>query len=637
MLELRRPIHDGSLILSRNSFRVFAFVTVSMLVSATLLKAQFQAKVDYPVTAGAYAVAVGDFNRGGKPDLAVTSGFGGHAVSVLLGNGDGTFQTDLIYMVGFNPIFVVVADFNGDGKLDLAVVDDGIAGGNGSVSILLGNGDGTFQAKVDYDAGVRPSWAAVADFNGDGKPDLVVTHEVWSRVFLGRGDGSFQPGIDYSSGGGVNAVAVADFNGDGIPDLVTANGTEANGFGASVLLGVGDGTFQFPADYRTGGSPIAIATGDFSADGKPDLVVPLINTGFPANTLSVLLGKGDGTLLTSSPYVTGFLPFFVTVANLDGDGKEDLAVANQCGTDSSCLSNGSISILLGNGDGTFQGQVQYQTGMTPTSLAIADFNADGKPDIAVANSRSNTVSIFLNAAVSFAHFPTSTSITSSGSPAAFRQSVNFSATLTPGFSGAPTGTITFKDGRSTLRAVPLSGNHASLTASGLVVGKHFITANYGGDAIFTSSTSPGLAQIVPGSLGLGIPVGGTTSATVQAGATASYTLSIGGQGIGGAASITCTGAPTGATCTVPGSLIVDSNTPSPFTVTVSTTSRTLAASMSRGPLLLVAISSLAMIALALMSHRSVPSRAASRATRMLSLTSSLFLCSQALPARSLKG
>jgi hypothetical protein len=183
-------------------------------------------------------VAVADFNGDGIPDLAV----GGSGVSTLLGNGDGTFQAAVHYSAGSTPHSVAVGDFNRDGIPGLAVAND--AAPSGAVSVLLGNGDGTFQAAVKYTTGSQAAAVAVADLNGDGNLDLAVTVQVSNKVnvLLGKGDGTFQAAVNYSAGGGDSpaprSLLVGDFNGDGVPDLAAANST------VSVLLGKGDGTFR---------------------------------------------------------------------------------------------------------------------------------------------------------------------------------------------------------------------------------------------------------------------------------------------------------------------------------------------------------------------------------------------------------
>ena len=303
---------------------------------------------------------------------------GSNTVSVLLGNGDGTFQPKVDYETGTYPTSVAVGDFNGDGRADLAVANSV----SNNVSVLLGNGNGTFQAKVDYGVGTNPTSVAVADFNGDGKADLAVASGSNNvSVLLGNGNGTFQPKVDYETGTYPTSVAVGDFNGDGRADLVVANYSSKS---VSVLLGNGDGTFRPKADFGTGTNPTSVALADFNGDGKADLAVA--NSG--SNNVSVLLGNGDGTFQPKVDYGTGTYPTSVAVGDFNGDGRADLVVANWW------TNSNSVSVLIGNGDGTFQSRADYSTGLKPSSVAVADFDGDGRPDLAVATS--STVSVLLN-------------------------------------------------------------------------------------------------------------------------------------------------------------------------------------------------------------------------------------------------
>ncbi len=276
---------------------------------------------------------------------------------------------------GMTPIAVTVADFNLDGKPDLLVVNYALA----SVAVLLGDGAGGFGPPINSTVFSRPVAVAVGDFNRDGKPDIVVAsfsaYAVW--VLLGNGDGSFGLAAQQTVGDHPDAVVVADFNGDGKLDIAAAN---YNSSSVSVLLGNGDGSFQPAVNYPVGNHPTSIAVGDFNSDGKLDLVT--------ANgSVSVLLGNGNGTFQPAVNYTVGTYPQSVVVGDLNADGKPDLAVSNG--------SSNNISVLLGNGDGTFLPAVNYAVGTQPMSVAIADFNLDGKPDLATANLASNNLSVLL--------------------------------------------------------------------------------------------------------------------------------------------------------------------------------------------------------------------------------------------------
>jgi hypothetical protein len=336
---------------------------------------------DFTIGSDATSIANGDFNGDGRLDLVVADS----GVHVLLGNGDGTFQPAVDYGPGSNSEFVVVGDFNGDGKLDLAVTNSGL-------SVLLGNGDGTFQPAVNYSAGSGPFSIAVGDFNGDGRLDIAVSNFQSDNVsvLLGNGDGTFQPAVNYSAGSVPFSIAVGDFNGDGKLDLAVANSGDSN---VSVLLGNGDGTFQPAANYSAGSDPLSIAVGDFNGDGKLDLAVANLlsgNTG-PSGVM-ILLGNGDGTFQPAVNYdaASSSSKGFVAVAlgDFNADGKLDLAVANQA-NDST-----NVAILLGNGDGTFQSATNYGAG-SKWPVAVGDFNGSGRSSLAVGGAVNSTVSILL--------------------------------------------------------------------------------------------------------------------------------------------------------------------------------------------------------------------------------------------------
>ena len=330
----------------------------------------------FSVGSSPFSIATGEFNGDGKLDLAVANDFS-NSVSILLGNGDGTFRPAAAYSAGSGPIAIAVGDFNADGKLDLAIANNG----SGDVTVFLGNGDGTFQPGVAYSAGSGPIAVAAGDFNADGKLDLAVANNGSGdvTVLLGRGNGTFEPGAIYTTGQGASSVAVGDFNEDGKLDLAVTNNISNN---VSILLGKGDGTFQPHADYSAGNSPGSAVVADFNGDGNLDLA--LADT--LGNQVSVLLGNGDGTFQSAAAiYNAGFEPS-LAVGDLNGDGKLDLAVAN--------IGSGDVTVLLGNGDGTFQPTVTYTTGQGAISIAVGDFNGDGKLDLAVPGT-SSTVSILL--------------------------------------------------------------------------------------------------------------------------------------------------------------------------------------------------------------------------------------------------
>jgi hypothetical protein len=290
-----------------------------------------------PSALGTRSVAVGDFNKDGNSDL-VTANYTTNDVSLLLGNGDGTFGAATYFGVGSGPDTVNVADFNGDGNSDLATANQSSA----NVSILLGNGNGTFGAATNLSVGSGPGFVAVGDFNKDGKSDLAVTNFGPNTVsiLLQNANGTFGAATNFTVGNDPYYIAIEDFNGDNNLDLATSNASSDN---VSILLGTGTGNFSAATNFSIATRPQNIASGDFNADGKVDLAIATESS----DNVSVLFGSGNGSFGTVTTFVVGDRPQGIVVGDFNKDGLSDLAVANHADGKTSILLNTSPAVNFG--------------------------------------------------------------------------------------------------------------------------------------------------------------------------------------------------------------------------------------------------------------------------------------------------
>ncbi|MBD2005175.1 MULTISPECIES: DUF4347 domain-containing protein [Cyanophyceae] len=356
-----------------------AFLPAALANYNFVLPVSFAPATNFGVGTEPSSLVVGDFNGDKILDL-VTANLESDNVSVLLGKGDGTFNSASNISVGSGPYSVAIGDINGDKILDLATANYN----SYTSSILLGKGDGTFNSPSNVSHQQFPYSVGIGDFNGDGKGDLVTAKNSDYNnisVSLSNGDGTFKSANNTSIGNGPRFVAIGDINGDGKADLAIPNYFSKD---VSVLLSNGDGTFKSSSQLSVGSSFFSVAIGDINGDGKADLATANFQS---SNNVSVFLGKGDGTFNTASNLSAGSYPYSVAIGDIDGDGKADLVTADAY--------SDTASVLLGNGDGTFNSASNFRVGSLPQYVAIGDFNGDGKLDLATANYRSNNVSVLL--------------------------------------------------------------------------------------------------------------------------------------------------------------------------------------------------------------------------------------------------
>jgi hypothetical protein len=377
---------------AKNLFYTSLLLTTSCLLPTADGFAQFCYAKNIPTDSVNFSIVNADFNKDGFEDLATVAM--DSLVSVLLGDGKGNFASPANFNIGSGAMgmSVISQDFNKDGKLDLATADMM----NMNVAVLLGNGDGTFGAPTTFSVAPTPYMLVSADFNKDGNFDIATANNYSSNnvsILLGHGNGTFGNAINYSvsSSLGTSSIATADFNKDGNPDLVVGN-SDTNY--VSVMLGHGDGSFASASNLVVGiylsSWPQSVICVDLNADNNVDIVSA--NGG--DNTVSVLLGHGNGIFANDTSFAVSPSGHqnnhsqSVAAADFNKDGKMDLATAN--------LGSYDVSILLSDGAGGFRDVANFAVGVYPYMLTCADFNKDTAIDIAVANANSNEISILLN-------------------------------------------------------------------------------------------------------------------------------------------------------------------------------------------------------------------------------------------------
>jgi Bacterial Ig-like domain (group 3)/FG-GAP-like repeat len=531
----------------------------------------------------ALGIAVGDFNGDKKPDLAVVNNAGTTSANVaILTNGSTpgsvVFTATQLPNLSTLATEITVADLNNDGKLDLIVPLWGTNATPGTnVAVLLGNGNGTFTAKPDFNLGFdNPYYATVGDFNGDGKVDIAVTledqtnaHKQGMAVALGNGDGTFQAAsfvstitssqnsnLDEPFPGYVKAV---DLDRDGKLDLVYTNKKYGT---VGILYGAGDGTFYDPLEFAAGAKAYGLALADINGDGALDVVTSSNARDFVGVTV-LLNTSGDTTVENppSSNNVSRGTPVTFS-ANVTGSTVQGVT-AVPTGT-VSFIDNGTNDL----GSGTLSGGVATLTSAsleTGANSVVARYNGD--PHYLVSTSATQMVTVT-------GQTGTTTALTSSVNPSNFGAPVTFSATVASTLAGdtlVPTGTVSFKDGSTVLGPGTLNSlGVATLSTSTLAVGTHSVTATYGGDTTFTGSTSAGLNQVVNAS-DYTLTANPTSPPAVNPGSAATITITVapinGYNGTVSFAPASCTGLPTGASCSFKPSSVTGSGT---TTLTIST-------------------------------------------------------------------
>jgi hypothetical protein len=362
------------------SFSLTCLLTFSLTGHTSTV--QFNGPTAFPVGTTPNAVVAVDLDGDGKIDIAVANQSG--TISILLGNGDGSFLPANTFSAGTQINSVAAADLNGDSSPDLIIRDSTLT--STQVGILLNNGDATFGPVQMLPGITLASSFAVSDVDGDLKTDIVAgdTGATVVHVFLGKGDGTFHSPLNFSSSFAPRSIDIADFNGDSKPDLAI---TGFNGF--NVCLGNGDGTFQMPLFVSTGFFT-TISTADLNQDGKTDVAAFVSNIFNHNKFFLTRLGNGDGTFQSSQSVgaSSGTLSLLV---DFDGDQIPDVVAEG----------GGSVFVLLNHGDATFQAPLSTVAGASSGGMAASDLNSDGATDLIVTNPGENTVSVLLNAGTLF--------------------------------------------------------------------------------------------------------------------------------------------------------------------------------------------------------------------------------------------
>lgn len=535
------------------------------------------------VTPGSFVVS--DFNGDGKPDLAVadtpaTSVGATGTISIYLNQAGSLSAVPIVTSLQNGDLCgtILVGDLNGDGKMDLVV---GTRYANQVILVLLGNGDGTFKQLPEIPGSVTFISGKIADFNNDGHPDLFLGGNGSPYLYLGNGDGTFVPQSipNGSMPGNYQSVAAGNFHGGKNLDAIAADYNNPPYTPGSIDAFPGDGTGHLanPAFIKPASIPypLTVDVGDFNHDGKLDLVVGSWGA-------YILLGNGDGTFQTAanqtvslaSPpvdesHVTNPDTYNVVVADLDQNGTPDVAALDS--------KTGLLSLFLNDGTGTFPNAsatpYTFQFPPNTFAMAIADINGDGLPDIVMSNYSVKTVTLLLSKVNLTA---TTVTLTANANNALVGTPLTFTASVATTGS-APTGTVTLADGSTQIAQQTLDASgYATFTTSSLTAGSHSLTASYSGDTHFASSNSTALNEAVTDFQVALTPA----TQTVAAGSPASYSLTVTPLGgFTGTISLTCSGLPSLASCNAQ-TVTVSSGSASQ-TITIATAAPSTAMSVVR--------------------------------------------------------
>jgi Bacterial Ig-like domain (group 3)/FG-GAP-like repeat len=474
---------------------------------------------------GKAGFAPADFHGKGYVDgLGITSA----GIELYTNNGSGSFAVSTA-ISGVNASSVAAADMNGDGKADAVFVEYNSNTSAYDIAVALGNGDGTFQASTTTTIAATGS-VQVGDFNGDGKLDVIFVSGTNVYLLLNQGNGQLgAPTLLATEPNPVAGSAIGDLRANGKLDIVLSESTldQATSQGAVVvLLGNGDGTFQTGVNYTINYSPLALTLSDVNKDGKLDLLAFSTDQYFDTTNLYTLLGKGDGTF--GSPITTPMPQAFATnigAADFDGDGNIDVVLGFCCGVI-------NAYVAFGNGTGNFATPVSLPLAASAGQVQAIDVNGDGRPDILSQSLEQNPVAltVLLNEYGSAATLtPTATKLSASATTVTAGTSITFTATVAPSTgTGTPTGTLTFYDGTTSLGTGTLSSGRATYSTSALAAGAHSISASYGGDTSFSTSSSTAVAVTInPAVVQVGTSTALTTSASsITAGQSVTFTATV---------------------------------------------------------------------------------------------------------------